>query len=126
MEDLIRIIKIASKSSFKSLKKNAPYNCTVLNKPIFITNIFYKHISWYSKNRKIEEIIERLSIMSLIEEIALEWDVFQTRENTTYEKYDFYKTTYKISYFKEWFYFIILIWKKGNWKLVLLSCFVKK
>ena len=126
MENLIKIIKIASKSSFKNLKKNAPYNCTILNKPIFVSNIFYKHISWYSKNRKIEEIIERLSIMSLIEEIALEWDIFQTRENTTYEKYDFYKTTYKISYLKEWFYFIILIWEKWNWKLVLLSCFVKK
>ena len=125
MDNLTKIVKIASKSSFKILKKNAPYNCTVLEKPIFVSNIFYKHISWYSKNRKNIEIIERLSIMSLIEEIALEWEIFQTKEDTFYEKYDFYKKTYKISYFKEWFYFIILVWEKGNWKLVLLSCFVK-
>ena len=124
MDNLIKIVKIASKSSFKTLKKNAPYNCTVLNKPIFVSNIFYKHISWYSKNRKSIEIIERLSIMSLIEEIALEWDIFQTKEDVFYEKSHFIKS-YKISYVIENIYFLIIVWEKENWKLTLLSCFAK-
>ena len=124
MDNLIKIVKIASKSSFKNLKKSVPYFCTILNKPIFVTNIFYKHISWYSKNRKIKEIIERLSIISLIEEIALEWDIFQIKEDVFYEKSHFVKS-YKISYKIENIYFLIIVWEKNNWKLTLLSCFAK-
>jgi len=124
MEQLIKIVKISSKSSFNILKKNAPYFCTILDKNIFVTNKFYKHISWYSRNRKIEEIIERLSIISLIEEIALSWNIFQTKEDTFYEKMHFIKT-YKLSYKIEDIYFIILVWEKDSWKLILLSCFAK-
>ncbi|MDQ7023813.1 MAG: hypothetical protein Q9M97_10105 [Candidatus Gracilibacteria bacterium] len=65
-------------------------------------------------------------MMSLIEEIALNGIIFQMKEDTFYEKYDFYKITYKISYLKEGFYFIILIGEKENGKLVLLSCFIKE
>lgn len=77
MEKLVKVVLIASKRSIKKLEFNSPYFCKCLNKNVAITNRFYKHISWYSKNRKTIEIIERLSILSLIEEILLKWGIFQ-------------------------------------------------
>ena len=124
MENLLKIIRISSNKWFKILRKNSPYYCSNLWKYFEVTRVFQNHISWYNKSRVNREIIERLSILNLIEDISKKWKIIEIRERWIFEKKE-YKNTFKVSLKIKLFYFIIIIWEKFNWKYLLLSCFVK-
>jgi hypothetical protein len=81
MQHILRIIRISSKKWFKLLKEKAPYKCSELNKDIEVTNIFFKHISWHKKQRDIKEIIIRLWMINLIDDILLKWEISEESEN---------------------------------------------
>ncbi len=124
MKDIIKIVRIASKEWFKKLKKTWPLFCSSLNKNFVITNIFLRHISWNTaKKRKLKEIINRLSSISLIEKVALKWDLIETRNDVIVEKTSFYKHTYKIWLNISSVEFFIVLWEKKDWKIVLISTF---
>jgi hypothetical protein len=124
MQHILRIIRISSKKWFQLLKEKAPYKCSELNKNIEVTNIFFKHISWHKKPRDIKEIIIRLWMINLIEDILLKWNISEKRENIKYE-WKFFIKSYKIIYKLNWVIFKIVIWKKENNEYILLSCFAK-
>ncbi|MDQ7023816.1 MAG: hypothetical protein Q9M97_10125 [Candidatus Gracilibacteria bacterium] len=69
MQHILRIIRISSKKGFKLLKEKAPYKCSELDENIEVTNIFQKHISGYQKQRTTKEIIVRLGMINLIDDI---------------------------------------------------------
>ena len=124
MDNILKIIRISSNKWFKILKKNSPYYCKSLNNTVNITRTFQNHISGYSKSRVNREIIERLSILNLIDDILLNWKIIEERKKWLFEWKE-YKNTYKISFKIKSFYFILIIWEKYNWGFLLLSCFVK-
>ena len=124
MKHILRIIRISSKKWFKLLKEKAPYKCSGLNKEIEITNIFLKHISWYKKPREIKDIIVRLWMINLIDDILLNWEIIEKRENWKYE-WKIYNFTYKVSLKLSWIRFILVVWENKKNKLILLSCFSK-
>jgi len=124
MQHILKIIRISSKKWFKLLKEKAPYKCSELSKNIEVTNIFFKHISWHRKQRDIKEIIIRLWMINLIDDILLKWKISDERENVKYE-WKFFLKSYKIIYQLNWVIFKIVIWKKEEDKYILLSCFAK-
>lgn len=124
MQHILRIIRISSKKWFKLLKEKAPYKCSELNKNIEITNIFLKHISGHRKPREIKDIIVRLWMINLIDDILLNWEIIEKRENWKYE-WQVYNFTYKISLKISWIIFILVIWQNKSDKYILLSCFSK-
>ena len=124
MENILKIIRISSNKWFKILRKNSPYFCKSLDNEVVVTRIFQNHISWYTKSRVNREIIERLSILNIIEDIFEKWNIINKREKWIFEWKE-YKNTYKISLKIKYFYFIVVIWEKYKWWFILLSCFVK-
>ena len=124
MDHILRVIRISSKKWFKLLKERSPYICNKIENNVKITNIFLKHISWYKKPREIKEIIIRLWMMNLIEDILQNWNIVEKRDNVKYE-WKIFTETYKISYLEKWIYFIVIIWKKDEWDYILLSCYSK-
>lgn len=124
MKNILKIIRISSKKWFKLLKQKSPYYCEALNNDIYITNILLKHISWYQKSRNIEEIIIRLWMINLIDDIISSWKIINTRENVYFE-WKLFKKTFKISYKVKEVYFILLVWEKNNSEFIALSCFIK-
>lgn len=124
MEKLIKIIRISSKEWFKELKLKNPIFCNAIWKEFLITNIFYQHILWYKKSRPTRETIERLSLINLVEKIALEWKLSETRENWTFEDMVF-DNTFRIV-LRIWsIKFNLVLWEQKSSKIILLSCFVK-
>ena len=126
MEKLIKIIRISSKEWFKELKSKSPIFCNSLEKNIYITHTFYNHIAWYKKTRPIREIIERLILINLIVKIIKNWKLVEKRKNQIIEKNLFFIETYKIVLNINKINFKIIIWKKKNWDLILISCFIWK
>ena len=124
MQHILRIIRISSKKWFKLLKEKAPYKCSELNEVIQVTNIFQRHISWYQKPREIKEIIIRLWMINIVDDILLKWKISEKRENWKYE-WKVYNYTYKISLKISWIIFILVIWETKNNTFLLLSCFSK-
>jgi hypothetical protein len=124
MKHILKIIRISAKKWFKLLKEKAPYKCNELNKNIEITNIFKKHISWYQKQRTTKEIIIRLWMINLIDDILKEWKIIQKRKNGKYE-WKIYDFTYRIWLNISWIDFITVIWETKSKKYILLSCFSK-
>jgi hypothetical protein len=124
MKHILRIIRISAKRWFKLLKEKSPYKCSELNSNIEITNIFQKHISWYQKQRTIKEIILRLWMINLIEDILLKWEIIEIRKNWKYE-WKIYNITYRIQLKISWIKFIIVIWKTKKERYIILSCFQK-
>jgi hypothetical protein len=124
MQQVLRIIRVSSKLWFKLLKEKSPYKCTELNDNIKITNIFLKHISWYQKQRTTKEIVIRLWMINIISEILKEWKIIEEREDILFEWKSFLKS-YRIQLKIKWIFFIVIIWKKDDETLVLLSCFSK-
>ena len=126
MKKLVKIIRISAKEWFKKLRKEWLIYCSAINKKFSIWNIFLNHISWSSiKKRSIREIIERLSIINLVEGIALEWVVVEERGNLIFEKTKYFVKSYKILLEIRWVKFYLIIWEKKNWDTVLISCFLK-
>ncbi len=123
MKKLIKIIRISSKQWFKRLRDKWEIYCEAINNTFIVSNLFLKHISGWSKNRKLREIIERLSIINLVEEIALKWNLVETREKVIIEKY-FYKRSYKLLLNIKWIDFFLVLAEKNNWKIILISTFL--
>ena len=125
MQHILKIIRISSKKWFKLLKEKAPYKCSELNKEIQVTNIFQRHISWYQKQRTTKEIIVRLWMINLIDDILTKWKIIQKRENWKYE-WKIYDFTYRVLLKISWIDFIAVIWETKTQKFILLSCFSKE
>ena len=123
MKKLKQLIKISSKEIFYKLRNLWEIECNSINKNFKVTWLFYRHISWSRKRRTIREIIERLSSISLIEKIAKNWKLIETRNNVKIEKFN-YKISYKISLKIKKINFFIILAEKNNWKLILISVFI--
>lgn len=119
MLDIIKIVRISMKKSFKRLKENSPVFCTILNKDIKVTNTYFKHINWYAKHRKLKEIIIRLSIINLIDDILKNWILSEKRNE---ECFVYYEIQYEIN----WKVFCLVLSKnKKSAEIILFSWFVK-
>jgi len=119
MKEISKLTEISAKKSFKLLREKWSYFCTELDSEISITNIYYRHISWSSKNRKTKEKIKRLLIIPLIPEILEKWTLSETR-NLEWDI--FYKIFLKI---KDMDFFLIILEKEWKHKK-LLSSFVNQ
>jgi len=81
MRKIVKLVRLSSKEAFKKLRNNWKIYCKCLDENFIVTNLFLKHISWSSKNRKIRYIIERLSSINLIESISNNWILKEKRKN---------------------------------------------
>jgi len=128
MKKIVNISRISAKESFKNLRKNWPYFCKILeNQKIVISNMYFRHISWYWRKRELKETILRFLMIPLIYKILNEWEIREKREAVSVEwkKYLFsYKISLKIK--NEIFSLIILEKEENNKKeLKLISSFVE-
>lgn len=122
MKIIAQIVRIASKSAFKRIKHDAPLVCNCLSDTILVTNMFYKHISWVSRKRKIQEIILRLSSIIIVPEILKKWTIIETRQNVLIE-WKLCEESYKLGLRKKNAIFKAVI-SKYKWRLYLVSVFV--
>lgn len=118
MKSLHQVLKISAKESFKTLRKHGPYFCESLSQNIYITNLFWNHIN-FSKERSIREIVERLSIIPLIERVLQEGQCVKTTED---RHLIFYRITLTIKHLS--FPVICKYNKKERGHNILLSCFI--
>ena len=88
----ISLLKLSSKKSFQQLQKKSPFYCVCLDKRVLITKQFYNHIR-FTKNRPKEDLIPRLLMLSLIDDI---FEKGKVTENRKEERGIFYKITLKI------------------------------
>ena len=123
MKKLIKLVRLSSKKAFLKLRNIWNIYCPDLNKDFNITNLFLKHISWSSKNRKIRDVIERLSCINLIEEISERWKLIETRIEPQIEWY-IYKHSYKINLTIKNIDFFMILWERKNWEIILISIFL--
>jgi len=124
MQKLKQLVKISSKEIFYKLRDLWEIKCSSIDKNFKVTWLFYRHISGKSRNRVVRDIIERLSSISLIEKIAKEWKLIETRYEVTVEKTRFFRKTYKIFFNIEKIDFFIILWEKIDWKIILISVFL--
>ncbi len=115
VKDLLRITKLSAKGAFKSLKKNSPYFCVALNIDVFITKYFLNHIA-YQKNRSEKEVIERLLIISFLEDILKNGELKNSREMYS-------GTFHQISLQKGADVFCAIISTTPQGRYILTSCF---
>ena len=123
MQKLKKLVKISSKENFYKLRGLWEIKCKSINKNFKVTWLFYRHVSWTTKNRALREIIERLSSISLIEKISEKWELIENRENIQIEKFN-YKKSYKIKLKIEKIDFFIILAEKNNWNVILISVFL--
>ena len=118
-EKIIKVTRLSAKKHFKRLRGKSPIFCTALDKKIDITNTYLKHIDSNSKIRKVEEIILRLLMMDLINEVLLKWELTETRNE---EDFIYYRIEYTI----EWELFCLILSEiKNTNKIILFSSFIK-
>jgi hypothetical protein len=116
MKKLLPLVKISAKRIFKSLRSKAPIFCPSIKQPINIGKLFLNHIS-YARRREIRDIIERLIMLSLVEEIIEEGKCIETRQSSG-------KTFYKISHQINKNHLSVIIEHTGEREgYTLLSCF---
>lgn len=124
MKRIIILTRISSKEAFKKLRELWEIECKDLWKNFKITNLFFRHISWQAKSRSVREVIERLTSINLIEKIASEWKLIETRKDIIVE----WKKNFVISYkmkLQIWnIEFFIILWEKINNEIVLISVFL--
>ena len=123
MKQLIKLVRISSKESFKKLRDVWKIYCTELDIHFKVTWLFLRHISWNTKSRVLKDIIERLSSVSLIERIWKDWILVETRVDPKIEKKN-YNFSYKINLMIEKIDFFIVLAKKANWEVILISVFI--
>jgi len=123
MKNLVKLVRLSSKEAFKKLRASWEIYCKAIDKNFSVTNLFLKHISWSSKNRKIKDIIERLSSVNLIEKIALEWKLTEERIEPIIE-WHVYEKSYKINFEISKIDFFIILWERKEWEIVLISVFL--
>ncbi len=123
MKKLIKLVRLSSKEVFRKLQSLGDIYCEWIWKSFRVTNLFLRHISGSSKKREFEDIIERLSCISLIEKIAIDWKIVEERTDVTVDKKRFFRKTYKIkSQMKDFEFYIVLGEKKDGW-IILISVF---
>jgi len=119
--DVIKIVRISVKYAFLNLRKKWLIYCNSIWENVQITNLYFNHINWEAKKRKIKEIVLRLSIINLIEEILEKWYLVETRSKDD-ELYIYHKIKYEI----EWENFCLILSEvKKTWKIILLSGFLQ-
>ena len=124
MKKTIKLVRFASKEAFKKLRDSWDIFCTSIDNSFSITNIFLRHISWNATKRSSEEIIRRLSCMSLIQSIAKNGELVETRKDIIIEWRRSFSESYKIILSNSWMDFYIILWKKQDWSIILISVFV--
>jgi hypothetical protein len=50
-------------------------------------------------------------MINIIDDILLNWNIVEKRDNVKYE-WKLFSETYKIRYLVKWIYFIVIVWKK--------------
>lgn len=119
IQKIQKLTRISARKSFKILREKWPIFCKELNEKIKITNVYFDHISWNAKTRKTSEIILRLLMINLIEDILEKWKITETKKN---ENFIYYEIQYKF----KWEVFCLVISKvKKSWNFILLSSFIK-
>lgn len=116
MKDIAKIIRVSIKKEFKKLRNKSPLFCNSLKKNIRIDKLYLDHINWRSKQRELKDIISRLPIINLIEEIFQEWFLKETRIRNWF-------TYHKIQLEIWWIDFSLVISESKNWNFTLLSSF---
>ena len=116
MKDIANIIRISIKKEFKKLRNKSPIFCNSLNQKVFINNLYLKHINWDSKDRGLKDVISRLPIINLIDDILKSWKLTEKR---TEKWFTYYRIERKI----EWIIFCLIISETKNKNLTLLSSF---
>ena len=124
MNNLVKLVRLSSKEAFLKLRNLWEINCYAIWKTFSVTNLFFRHISWSTIKRSLKEIIERLSSINLIEKISCNWELVETRYNIIVEKKNRFKKSYKIKYNFSDIDFFIVLWKKYNNKIILISIFI--
>ena len=116
MKDIIYLIRISAKYSFRILRKNSPFWSSELHNDIQVTSVFFNHITSNHKGRKIKDTLERLLLIPLIEDIIQEGSIIEERQ---IKEKRYFKVSKKIS--NKTFSIIIL---KKNAQYYLFSCFI--
>ncbi len=123
MKKLVKIVRISSKEWFKKLRDKWPIYCKAIDEKFMVSNLFLRHISWNATKRSIMEIIERLSIINLVEKIWSTWNLLEVRENILIEKNN-YRKSFKIWLTIKKVDFSIILAQRIDEKVVLISAFV--
>ena len=123
MKKLVKLVRLSSKESFKRLRDLGEIKCNAINKNFKVTNLFLRHISWSSKNRRIRDIIERLTSINLIEKVSSKWKLIETRKKPIIEKYE-YKKSYKIKLKISNINFYLILAERFEWEVILISVFI--
>jgi len=124
MQNIVQLVKLSSKEAFYQLRDWWEIYCKSLDRNCAITKIFYKHISWERKNRKIKEVVKRLSAISLIKKILNEWELIEERWENKVD-WKFFQKFFRLELKIEDINFFVVIWEKINQRLTLISVFVK-
>ncbi len=118
MKTLLRLAKASAKNVFKMIQSKSPFYCKSLDSEIKITKLFLNHIVNNSKKKRPDyEIIERILIISFLQEIFSEGVITQKRTEE-------YGETFRISYEKGCDTLCVIVIFSKN-KYFLLSCFRK-
>ncbi len=123
MKKLVKLVRLSSKEAFKKLRNNWEIECDCIWRSFSVTNLFLKHISWSSKKREIDDIVERLSCINLVEKISNNWQLIEERENITIDKKRFFQKTYKVKIVLKEFEFFLVLWEKKDNSIILISIF---
>lgn len=119
IQKIQKITRISARKSFKILREKWPIFCNALNTKIFVTNTYFDHIYGKSKVRQTEEIILRLLMINLIDDILEKWKIVEKREN---DHFIYFEIQYKF----KWEIFCLVISNiKKSWKFILFSSFLK-
>lgn len=116
MNQIQKILKISAKESFIQLRKNSPYFCHSMQKEIYITRKFWNHIN-FSKYRPQKDIILKLALLPLIENILLKGELVEKRDWGQ-------KNSYRIERKIKEEICILILEQRNKKNIYLLSCFV--
>jgi len=114
---LKKLVRVSAKYTFRQLRNRAPLYCKCLNCDVLITRKFFRHID-NGEKRTNKEIIDRLLIIPLIEDILLNGKVVEERIKLGKQ---YFRINFKVANF---IFSVILI--QEDIKYILLSCFIYK
>lgn len=114
MKHIVKLVRLSSKEAFVKLRNVGEIYCGALDKSFVVTNLFLRHISGSSKNRKIEDIISRLSCVTLIDRIGKESIFIEQRENVIIEGKRKFVKTFKVKAIIKDFEFFLVLGEKND------------
>ena len=113
------LIKLSASREFQFLRSRAPLFCVILNTYISVTRVFYDHIAHHQRRRrKVNDLVERLLMIPLVDEILMQGQVSEVRDINKY-KYT------EISHTIDGQVYSVVI-RENKQKAILLSCFIKR